>query len=84
MELDPLNHSYNSTILFNRANVYQKLGQIQEAIADLNRAIELNEDYSKAYNKRGDLYMLKEEYEEAARDFERAKTLDPSKSFKLS
>ena len=78
LELDPMNNSYNSAILFNRATAFQKLAQNQEAIGDLNRAIELNEDYAKAYNKRGDIQLSMAEYEEAARDYERAKTLDPT------
>lgn len=35
LELDALNNSYNSTILFNRASAYQKLSQREAAIKDL-------------------------------------------------
>jgi tetratricopeptide (TPR) repeat protein len=44
-----------------------------ECLNDLSRAIELNEDYTKAYLKRGELNMALKNYEEAARDFERVK-----------
>jgi tetratricopeptide (TPR) repeat protein len=47
------------------------------AIDDLGQAIALNEDYVKAYIKRGDLYLGLDEYEEAIRDYTKAKTLDP-------
>jgi len=38
----------------------------------------LNEDYVKAYMKRGELNLHMENFEEAVRDFERVKQLDPS------
>ena len=44
-----------------------------EALGDLDKAIAINEEYSKAYVKRGDIRMQREEYEEAVRDYERAK-----------
>jgi DnaJ family protein C protein 7 len=73
LELDPLNNSYNSTILFNRSMAYIKVSQYTEAMKDLDRAIEINEDYTKAYLKRGDVHMLQLNYEEAVRDFEKAR-----------
>lgn len=47
-----------------------------EAISDLNLAIQQNEEYVKAYVKRGDLYLQLEKYEEAIRDYEKAKQID--------
>lgn len=43
-----------------------------EALKDLNSAIELNEEYTKAYIKRGEIYLAMEDYEEAVRDFKKA------------
>lgn len=40
LELDPLNKTFNSTILFNRSVAYSKLNMNDEAISDLNLAIE--------------------------------------------
>ena len=57
LDLDPLNATYNSTILFNRAVAYSKLSNNKEALKDLDRALEVNEDYTKAYVKRGELHM---------------------------
>ncbi|MFS8159966.1 MAG: tetratricopeptide repeat protein [Candidatus Roizmanbacteria bacterium] len=57
LSLDHLNRQYNSTILFNRAIVYCRISQNTEALADLSEAIKLNEDYTKAYIKRGDIYL---------------------------
>jgi DnaJ family protein C protein 7 len=55
LELDPLNHQWNSSVLFNRSLAYIKLSLNKEALADLNKAIEINEDYAKAYLKRADI-----------------------------
>jgi tetratricopeptide (TPR) repeat protein len=77
--LDSLNRQYNSTILFNRAVVYLRINQNAEALNDLNEAIKLNEEYTKAYIKRGDILLAQNQYEEAIRDFTKAKELDPCK-----
>lgn len=77
LELDSLNKQYNSTILFNRAVAYTKISKNKDALNDLNSAIEMNEDYAKAYVKRGDVNLLLENYEESVRDYERAKQADP-------
>ena len=58
LTLDPLNHSWNSTILFNKALAHTKLGKNKDALKDLDKAIELNEDYVKAYLKRGELNLI--------------------------
>ncbi|CDW86072.1 dnaj heat shock n-terminal domain-containing protein [Stylonychia lemnae] len=78
LELDPLNNQWNSSILFNRSLAYLKLANNKEALADLTKAIEINEDYAKAYLKRGELNLTMQNYEEAVRDFERVKQIDPS------
>jgi DnaJ family protein C protein 7 len=38
----------------------------------------LNEDYTKAYLKRAEIQMGEKNFEEAVRDFERVKQLDPA------
>jgi len=53
-----MNISYNSAILFNRAVAYSKLGQNKEAVDDLDSAIGINEDYTKAYIKRAEIYLV--------------------------
>lgn len=86
LELDPLNHSYNSAILYNRASAYINLAMNSEALQDLNKAIEVNEEYVKAYMKRAEIHMKNKDYEEAVRDYERVKQIDPSTqglSFKI-
>lgn len=73
LELDPLNHNFNSSILFNRASAFIQLAMQKEALADLNKAIEVNEEYVKALMKRAEIQFKMQNYEEAARDYERVK-----------
>lgn len=77
--LDKLNNAYNQGILFNRACAYLKLAQKDLALKDLNTAIDLNEDYVKAIMKRSELYLQMENYDEAVRDLEKVKAIDPCK-----
>ena len=56
LELDPLNVQYNSTVLYNRACAYLKMSQQAEALADLNEALTLNDEYVKALVKRAEIY----------------------------
>jgi tetratricopeptide (TPR) repeat protein len=49
-----------------------------EALADLNRAIELDPSYAWAIGRRGETYQDLERYDEALADLNRAIELDPS------
>lgn len=77
LELFPSNKVYNSAIYLNRAICYSKLKSPEDALKDLNSAIECNKDYAKAYVKRGETNLELENYEEAVRDFEKAKQISP-------
>jgi len=79
IDLDPQNKTLSSTLYANRAAAYMKLKKFTEALADCNKAIALNENYAKAYLRRGEVRMELDDYEEATRDFNRADQLDPSK-----
>jgi tetratricopeptide (TPR) repeat protein len=57
LELDPLNSSYNSIIYLNRSLAYSKLKKNDDALSDLNKAIEANEEYAKAFVKRGEVNL---------------------------
>ena len=56
LELFPNNPQYNSTIYLNRAISYSKQKKFDESLADLNKAIELNEKYAKAFVKRAEIH----------------------------
>mmetsp|Transcript_37973 Transcript_37973/g.43031 ORF Transcript_37973/g.43031 Transcript_37973/m.43031 type:complete len:493 (-) Transcript_37973:1698-3176(-) len=78
LEIDPLNTTFNSTLLCNRAAAKMKMDKYDDALGDVSQAITLNPDYAKAYLRRGNIHMKLEEYEDAVRDYEQAKQLDPS------
>lgn len=77
INLDPLNAVYNQTILFNKACALVKLGKNEEALADLDRAIEMNPEYSKAYIKKGDIKLEMELFEEAIGEYSKVKQFAP-------
>lgn len=75
--LDPLNDSYNAALYCNRAAARIKLRQYQQALDDCKLAIDIKEDYTKAYLRRAECYMKLEQYEEAVRDYEKIMQSDP-------
>lgn len=60
-----------------RGAVYQNRGQLSKAIAECNKAIEINPSYASVYNSRGFAYIGKGEYDEAISDFSRAIEINP-------
>ena len=60
----------------NRGFAYYKLGKHEEAIADYNRAIELQPDYAKAYRNRAEVYRVIGELDKAEADEARADEID--------
>lgn len=59
-----------------RAAVYAARGDYDEALADLNSAIQLDGDLAGAYNNRGIIYAAMGDYELAQSDFNEALDLD--------
>jgi len=68
----------NAILYANRAAAYMKKKKYPEALLDCNKAIELNEKYTKAYIRRAEIRMQLNEYEEAVRDYQQVRQLDPS------
>jgi tetratricopeptide (TPR) repeat protein len=60
-----------------RGAVYQNRGQLSKAIAECNKAIEINPTYAPVYNSRGFAYIGKGEYDEAISDFNKAIEINP-------
>ena len=55
---------------------HTQLGQLDEAIQDCTRSLELDPEFLKVLLRRADLYMKKERYQEAVQDYEKAHQLD--------
>lgn len=82
LDVDEVNVVYNATIYFNMALGFGKLKKNEEALKCLNKAVQLNPKYAKAFYKRGEINQLLDNHEEALRDFQAASNIDPSKSHK--
>lgn len=65
---------------FNRAKVYEELNLFDEAIADINKAIELNNN-SDYYMSRALIYKSLNETEKSLNDFNKAIELNPQNGF---
>lgn len=81
LEVDDLNINYNATIYLNIALCFSKQSKNEEALKSLNKAVQLNPKYAKAFFKRGDVNEALGNHEEALRDYQNAHQLEPSKSF---
>ncbi len=62
---------------FVRGNVYDDLGNYEQALSDYNQAIALDPKYAAAYNNRGIIYDDLGNYEQALSDYNQAIALDP-------
>ena len=57
---------------------YGEKGDLDKALADFNKAIELDSAYAQAYNNRGAAYLAKGDNNKAIADFKKALELDPN------
>ena len=72
-----LNQKKRARAYYNRGNAKDKLGEYKVAIADYDKAIELNPDYAGAYNNRGNAKGKLGEYKAAIADYDKAIELNP-------
>jgi DnaJ family protein C protein 7 len=79
ISLDETNKRFHAIIYTNRATALTKQNKEEEALKDLNKAIECNSKYPQAFYKRGDLNQKLGNFDDAIRDFHSAQELDPSK-----
>lgn len=80
LEADADNSIFLSSIYANRSLCYLQKKMYEEAIGDLTKAIKLNENYVKAYLRRGSTYYAIKQYEKAKKDFEAVLQIDSSYS----
>ena len=60
-----------------RGIAYEKLGQTDKALADYEKAIDLDPSYDKTYNNRAIIFDKKGQTEEALADYDKAIALNP-------
>lgn len=71
------NGHYNSPIYLNRAMTFSKMKKFEDALTDLNKAIELNDQYNKAFVKRAEIHKELEQFQEAVYDLDAAAKINP-------
>ncbi|OGX18536.1 MAG: hypothetical protein A3K83_07595, partial [Omnitrophica WOR_2 bacterium RBG_13_44_8b] len=64
-----------------RGNAYKNIGNLDEAISDYNKAIEIDPGYPNVYNNRGIAYLKKGNLDQALFDCNKAIQLNPKSSF---
>ena len=60
-----------------RGETYSLMGRYEDALSELNRALELDDKYTWAIANRGRIYRLMGRFEEALLDFKRALEIAP-------
>lgn len=78
LEIDPSNKGTNSKILQNRALCYTRLKKWTLAIADCDKALELDPSYTKARKTRAKALGESGNWEEAARELKAIQEANPS------
>ena len=63
---------------YKRGNAYRQKGDWDRAIAEYNRAIEVNPKYGEAYMNRGIIYYYKGDLDRALEDYNRAADWTPT------
>lgn len=67
---DDMNIVYN-----NRANLYVEMNQLDKALIDINKALEIKKDYDMGYLNRAEIYNKMGNKERACEDFSKAQQL---------
>lgn len=80
LSLDNNNNNFNATIYANRALSYLKfqkdLNDLKNALSDINKALNLNENYIKAYYRRAQIYVALKNADKAKEDLNKVLKLD--------
>lgn len=59
----------------NRANLYQEMNDLDKALADINKSVEIKDDYNVAYLNRAEIYNKMGNKEKACENFRKAQQL---------
>ncbi|TRT53867.1 MAG: tetratricopeptide repeat protein, partial [Microcystis aeruginosa Ma_QC_C_20070703_M131] len=63
---------------YNRGILYYNQQKYELALADYNKAIDINPNFAEAYNNRGNLYSNQQKYELALADYNKAIDINPN------
>ncbi|NIO40127.1 MAG: tetratricopeptide repeat protein, partial [Burkholderiales bacterium] len=75
--VNPSTRRMNSLRYAMRANAHLKDGNLENALADFDRAITSSDDYFWVHERRGRAYFIAGDYEEAMSSFNEAAALNP-------
>ncbi|XP_037298995.1 tetratricopeptide repeat protein 1 [Manduca sexta] len=79
LKICPLQFSQHRSILYcNRSAAKMKLQEYKRAVKDCTKAIELDDNYMKAYIRRAQCYEATEKFDESLADFKKVLELDPA------
>jgi DnaJ family protein C protein 7 len=84
LTVDPLNTLTNAKLHCNRALVGSKIDKLEESIEDCTKAVELDPNYVKAFQRRAKLCQEAGQHEEAVRDLEKVQRMEPSRENRAS
>jgi tetratricopeptide (TPR) repeat protein len=77
------NDKGRSEATYNRGNAYASIGEFDRAIADYDRALQLNPTMATAFDNRGRAYSQKNQFERAVADYNEAIRLNPNSAIAL-
>jgi tetratricopeptide (TPR) repeat protein len=72
------NNHNSSSLYFNRARCYRKIGEYDNAMTDIDNCILLDKNNKKGYKERGTIKAINGEIEEGIEDFTKALKIDPT------
>eukprot|EP01126_Amoeba_proteus_P000576 TRINITY_DN10163_c0_g2_i2.p1 TRINITY_DN10163_c0_g2~~TRINITY_DN10163_c0_g2_i2.p1 ORF type:complete len:319 (+),score=85.13 TRINITY_DN10163_c0_g2_i2:616-1572(+) len=77
VQIDATNAGFNSPLYYNMGLIKHNKGDDTEALKDLDRAIQTNPEYTKAYKLRAQINTKLGNYQEAVSDYHEASTREP-------
>ena len=84
LECPEVEEPWHAVAFSHRGVTYWLMERYEEALADFDRALELEPDMAWAIAGRGETYRLMERYEEALADFDRALELKPDMAWAIA
>ncbi len=74
-------HQFDPILFNNRADVFLKMKDYENAMLDVNKAIELKKSYGNAYVTRAEIHMALGDYKKALKELQKATKLGENSSY---